>query len=292
MAIDYQHLKGYPVPKIEQAYDARDVILYALGVGLGFDPMDERQLRFVYEEDLAVMPTMATVLGYPGFWLSRPDTGVDATRVVHGEQGLVLHRPLARDGAVVGTTRVAEIVDKGPGKAALIHQERRVVDQASGELLATLTMTTFCRGQGGFGGPSEPADQSRPQPHAIPERSPDFVCDLPTLPQAAFLYRLNGDFNPLHVVPEVAQAAGFPRPILHGLCTYGVACHALLRSVCDYDPARLQRLDVRFAAPAFPGVTIRTEIWREAGGSFAFRAKAMERDAVVLNNGRADIAPD
>jgi acyl dehydratase len=292
MAIDYQHLKAYPVPEIEQVYGARDVILYALGVGLGFDPMDERQLRFVYEEDLMVMPTMAAVLGYPGFWLSRPDTGVDATRVVHGEQGLVLNRPLPAEGAVVGTTRVVEIVDKGPGKAALIHQERRVVDQASGELLATLTMTTFCRGQGGFGGPSEPAHQPRPRPHAIPERPPDFVCDLPTLPQAALLYRLNGDYNPLHIAPEVAQAAGFPRPILHGLCTYGVACHALLRSVCDYQPARLRRLDVRFSAPAFPGETIRTEIWREADGSFAFRAKAMEREAVVLNNGRADIAPD
>lgn len=291
MAIDYQHLKSYPVPEVEQRYGARDVILYALGVGLGFDPLDERQLRFVYERDLEVLPTMAAVLGHPGFWLGRPDTGVDPTSVVHGEQGLILDRPLPREGHVLGHTSVVEVVDKGPGKAALVHQERRVTDAASGALLATLTTTSFCRGQGGFGGPSAPAEGRRPLPQPIPERAPDLVCELPTLPQAALLYRLNGDLNPLHVEPEVARAAGFRAPILHGLCTYGVAGHALLRTVCAYQPERLRRLDARFSAPVYPGETIRTEIWRADDGVLSFRARVVERDLVVLDNGRADVAP-
>ena len=146
-------------------------------------------------------------------------------------------------------------------------------------------MTTFCRGDGGFGGPTGPS----PKPHVLPERPPDTSCDLATLPQAALLYRLNGDYNPLHADPEVAKAAGFDRPILHGLCTFGIVTHAILRTCCDYDSHAVRTMDARFSSPVFPGETIRTEIWREAN-EVSFRVRVVERDVVVLNNGRAELA--
>jgi acyl dehydratase len=159
-----------------------------------------------------------------------------------------------------------------------------VTDKASGELLATLKQTTFCRADGGFGGPPREA----PAPHAIPERAPDTICDLPTRPEMALIYRLSGDINPLHAEPEFAKAAGFPRPILHGLATFGVAGHALLKSVCGYDPARLTGMAGRFSAPVYPSETIRTEIWRD-GNVASFRSRVVERDVVAINNGRAEI---
>jgi acyl dehydratase len=159
-----------------------------------------------------------------------------------------------------------------------------VTDKDSGVLIATLTQTTFCRGDGGFGGPA----RETPAPHALPERAPDLVCDLPTRPEMALIYRLSADPNPLHVDPDVAKAAGFPRPILHGLATFGVAGHALLKSVCGYDPARLRAMAGRFSAPVFPGETIRTEMWRD-GGVVSYRSRVVERDAVVINNGSAEV---
>lgn len=285
MAIDYQRLKNWNVPEIEHGYRAKDTILYALGVGLGADPMDRAQLRFVYEEGLQALPTMAVVLAYPGFWAKNPETGIDWKQVLHGEQGLVLHKPLPASGTVVGKTVIEEIVDKGAGKGALLYSRREVRDKETGALLASLSSTSFLRGNGGFGGPSGP---TKPV-HSVPERTPDLICDLPTLPQAALIYRLSGDYNPLHADPEVAAAAKFARPILHGLCTFGVAGHALLRTLCAYDPARLKRMEVRFSAPVFPGETVRTEIWREGEGRFGFRCRIVERDIVAINNGLAEV---
>ena len=285
MAIDYGTLKNWPFAPIEHAYTARDSILYALGLGFGADPVDRRQLDFVYEEGLKALPTMAVVLAYPGFWLKDPGTGVDWKKVLHGEQGLKVHEPLPAAGTVVGTTRIDALIDKGAGKGALLYSTREVRDKASGKLLAEVASCGFLRGDGGFGGPAG----ATPKPHAIPERAPDLSTDLRTVPQAALIYRLSGDFNPLHADPEVARAAGFERPILHGLCTYGVAGHALLKLVCDYDPAQLKRMDVRFSAPVYPGETIRTEVWREGERRFAFRCTVPERNTLVLNNGYAEL---
>ncbi|WP_428248723.1 MaoC/PaaZ C-terminal domain-containing protein [Ferrovibrio sp.] len=288
MAIDYQKLKNWHFADIEHTYTSRDTILYALGLGCGADPLDLEELRFVYEEGdgLLALPSMAVVLGYPGFWLKDPNTGVDWRMVLHGEQGMILHKPLPSAGTVVGKSRVTEIVDKGPGKGALLFSERDVIDKASGDLLCTLTSTTFIRGEGGFGGPPGLNGGPVPAPHPIPERVPDQTLDIPTLPRAALIYRLSGDYNPLHADPRVAQGAGFPKPILHGLCSYGVATRALLRACCGNDPARLKTMQLRFTAPVYPGETIRTEIWREAEG-VSFRARVVERDLVVLNNGKA-----
>ncbi|MFZ5491928.1 MAG: MaoC/PaaZ C-terminal domain-containing protein [Pseudomonadota bacterium] len=286
MAIDYQRLLAWPVPEIRQTYSVRDSELYALAVGLGADPTDTRQLPFVYEQSPQALPTQAVVLGYPGFWMKDPATGVDWVRLVHAEQGLTLHRPLPADGEVIGRTRVIGINDKGPDKGAIVYSRRTLHDAATDELIATLDSSTFCRGDGGCGGSDAPPMRLT----LTPERAPDAVCELPTLPQQALLYRLCGDFNPLHADPAVARAAGFERPILHGLCTFAVAGHALLRTLCDYDPARLKALQVRFSAPVYPGETLRTEIWRGADG-IAFRTLAVERKVVVLSHGRAELRP-
>ncbi|MBR0646059.1 MaoC family dehydratase [Plastoroseomonas hellenica] len=281
MPIAYEKLLNFPIPEIRQTLRWQDTALYNFSVGLGQDPMDKAQLDFLYEPRLKALPSLAVVLGYPGFWVRDPASGVDWVKVVHGEQSLILHKPLPVEGEVIGTSRVTGIVDRGAGKGAMIYSAREVKDAKTGELLATLEMTTFARGDGGFGGPSGPV---RP-PHPEPEGAPDITLDLPTRPEQALVYRLNGDFNPLHIDPDVARDAGFDRPILHGLCTFGVVCHALLKSLCGYDPARFGRMDLRFSAPVFPGETIRTEIWKQAGGA-AFRARVLERDKVVVSNGR------
>jgi acyl dehydratase len=287
MAIDYEKLKARRFDPIEQSYSIRDSILYALGVGLGQDPLDAQQLRFVYEHNLAALPTMAVVLAYPGFWLKEPDTGVDWKRVLHGEQWLTLHAPLPASTTVTGSTRVMEIVDKGPGKGAVMYSIRHVVNSANGELLATLTQSAVLRGDGGFGGPREWAEAPKPQP--IPESAPDDRIILSSRPESALIYRLCGDYNPLHADPAVASAAGFTRPILHGLALYGMAGHAVLKARCDYDPARLERLDCRFSSPVYPGESITTEIWNLGRHRFAFRCSVAERNVVVLNNGYAEV---
>jgi acyl dehydratase len=284
MPIIYDRLMGLKIPEATQTYTEKDAILYALGIGLGRDPLDEHELPFVYEQNLKLLPTFAAVLGWPGFWVSELDTGIDWVKVVAGEQGLVLHRPLARRGSVIGRTRVTEIIDKGAGKGALVYSERELIDGASGEKIATVTHTTFCRGDGGFGGPARAA----PPVHQIPERAPDLVCDRGTRPEAALIYRLSGDPNPLHADPAVAKAAGFPRPILHGLATFGVACHGILKCFCDHNPGRLKSISGRYSAPVFPGETIRTEMWRD-GPVVSFRARVVERDVIALNNGRCEL---
>lgn len=279
--INEQHLLNYPIPEIRQVLRWQDVALYNLSVGLGQDPMDKAQLPYTYEPQMTALPSMPVVLGYPGFWLKAPDTGVDWVKVVHGEQSLILHRPVPVSGEIIGRSSVTGIVDRGPGKGALIYSDRVVVDAATGEKIATLESTTFARGDGGFGGKPGPVKP----PHPEPEGPPEITCDLATRPEQAAYYRLNGDFNPLHIDPDVATKAGFPRPILHGLCTFGVVCHALLRELCTYDVTRFGRMDLRFSSPVYPGETIRTEIWREEGGA-AFRARVVERDIVVVSNGR------
>jgi len=270
MPFDYETIKNWEFPDLQQRVTERDTILYALGAGYGADPVDPRQLRFVYERDLVAAPTFATVLAHPGFWIDDPAAGVDAAHVLHGEQRLVLHAALPVAGDVVGRTRVVAIVDKGPERGSVIYQERAVSD-ANGRLLATLEQTTFCRGDGGLAR----SDQAPPPPEPTPDEPPELTCDLATLPQAALIYRLSGDLNPLHADP--------------GLATFGIAGHAILRSLCDYDPAALRSMFARFSAPVFPGETIRTEFWHR-DGAVRFRARVLERDVVVLSHGHAEVA--
>jgi acyl dehydratase len=288
MTIDYDALKNWPFEDIEQQYKPRDVMLYNLGVGYGWKPLDPDELAFVYEKDLRVAPTFAAVLGFPGFWVKDPRSGIDWVRMLHGEQTLYIHKPLPASATVVGRSRVARIVDKGAGKGALILIERKVTDKATGELLATIEQLNFCRGDGGYSVAGAPSDEAPTSPPPVPECAADAVCDLPTRPEIAHIYRLSGDDNPLHVDPEIARGAGFERPILHGLATWGVAAHAVLRTMCDSDPTRLALFRARFTAPVYPGETIRTEVWR-AGNAVHFRSRVLERDVVVLNNGYAEL---
>ena len=285
MPIDYQTLLNWTIPQVEQTHTVRDTMLYALGTGLGYDPLDEHQLRFVYEKDLAALPTMAIVLGYPGPWHRDPKTGVEGSKVVHGEQGFRIHRPLPVQGTVIGRTRVTGVFDKGEGRGALIQTATDVTMKDSGELVCSLTSTSFARANGGFGGPSGPTKE----PHVTPSRKPDAICDLPTLPQAALIYRLSGDYNPLHAEPAFAQRAGFKAPILHGRCTFGIAGHAILKTCCGYDPVKLIAMEGRFSSPVFPGETVRTELWQD-GSVISFRSLIAERNAVVLAGGRAEVA--
>ena len=288
LPIDPARLLARRFAPLEHVFTARDTILYALGIGIGFDPIDARALRFVYEgcdgTDLRAFPTMANIVGYPGFWAREADTGITWQRLVHAEQEIEIHKPLPSGGRVVATNRVSALWDRGADRGALMQQQRDIRD-ANGELLATVTQLTLMRADGGFGecSPGKP-----PAPHPVPERPADAVCDLPTVPQIALLYRLSGDSNPLHADPSVARAAGFERPILHGMATMGVAAHAVLREVAGYDETRFARMRVRFTAPAFPGDTLRTQMWLD-GPVVSFRTTAVERGVVVLSNGRVGV---
>jgi len=284
MAIDHEKLLAHDIPEVEQQLTKRDTILYALGVGLGADPLDASQLRFVYEKELQALPTMAIILGYPGPWHAQADLGITRSHVVHGEQGFRIIKPLPVEGAVTGKTRVTGVVDKGKDKGALVMTECTVREKATGEVVCTLTSTTFCRADGGFGGPDGPVKE----PHPVPAAPAQHVCDLPTLPQAALIYRLSGDYNPLHAEPAYAAKAGYKAPILHGRATFSVAGHAILKTLCGYDPARFVAMEGRFSSPVYPGETIRTEMWRD-GNIVSFRATVPARGATVLNNGRAEI---
>jgi len=292
--IDYHHLKARPFAPVHQTVAGRDVMLYALSLGMGQDPLDEAAIGYVYEGapgGLKVLPTLAVVLGYPGFWASEPDTGIDWVRMVHGEQRMVLHAALPSEGAVIGHNRITHVIDKGPGKGAMVVIERRL-ETAHGEPLATLAQVNFCRGDGGYsqsqGG--QRSDEALPALPAVPSgRPPDWIDDQTIRPEAALLYRLLADRNPLHADPRVATAAGFPRPILHGLASYGLVCRALLRQCAGDDPVRLRSLDLRFAAPVYPGETLRTEIWRD-GDFLRFQGRVLERELIVLSHGQATLA--
>lgn len=280
MLTDPDKLLNYPFPQVTQTYNEVDCMLYALGVGLGSDPVDENHLRFVYEENLQMLPSQSVMLAHPGFWAREPGIGLEWMQVLQAGQEIIMHRPLPPAATVAATTRITEVTDMGERLGAYILSERTVRDVDTGVDYCTLITSILARGDGGFGGERRTKTKSDP----IPTRTPDFVCDLATLPQQALLYRLSGDFNPLHASPAIAQAAGFKAPILHGLCTLGVLTHALLKTCCDYDPSRFKHMRLRFSAPVYPGETIRTEIWRD-GNTLAFRCRSVEQDKLVINNG-------
>ena len=287
--LDYQAVKNWPFGEIAHSYTQRDTMLYALGIGLGAQPLDEGQLRFVFEQNLQTVPTMASVLGTPGFWWRDTRTGADWVKLVHGEQAVRVLKPLPAAANIMARNKVVSLTDKGVGKGAIAVITRDLYDQASGELLAQARNVTFLRGDGGYsqaGGQSDPGPEPLPAP---PDRAPDIEVELETLERQALLYRLSGDYNVLHADPAVARAAGFSKPILHGLCTYGIAAHAVLKSVCEYDSARIGSVAVRFTAPVYPGETLQFQLWQRGSASFQLRARVAARDAVVLNNGLVEL---
>jgi acyl dehydratase len=263
------------------AWSDREAMLYALGIGMGADPLDERELAFVNEgtlepRPLKVVPTFASVAA----WGETPGAmDINWLLVVDGERDITFHQPLPAAAEITVDSRVTGVFDKGKDKGAVILRES-VLRDAQGAPLVTLRASRFARGDGGFGGPSE----GQPQPHQVPKRAPDRSIDIATRPDQALLYRLCGDRNPLHSDPAFARRAGFARPILHGLCTYGLTCRAVLQTYADYDPAAFRRHAARFSAPVYPGETLTVDLWRD-GAVISFEARVKAREATVIKNG-------
>ncbi len=277
MPIDREKALAAEFQPGEGGYGRDDVILYHLGVGAGLPPTDAGELEYTYEKNLKVLPSFTTVArsGAQANFFDVPGLEFNRALMLHGEQEVEIHRPLPPETTLRGHTRIADIYDKG--KAALLLLETNVSDP-SGEPLYTTRMSLFLRGEGGFGGPKGPEVSN-----AVPEREPDGVIESTTIPQQALLYRLNGDKNPLHCDPDFAAKAGFDRPIIHGLCSYGIVCKAVVDGVLDGDPTRIAKYQARFRGIGFPGETYLTSYWRD-GDRILVEAKSKERDAVIISN--------
>ena len=279
MAIDYEKIMSLETKNQEFSYSDRETMLYGLGIGFGKDPLNDEELKFVYERDLKTVPSMATVVSWGAG--NMRESGINYLLVLHGEQRLKMHEPLPHSADILVDSSVKGVFDKGKEKGALIITETDIKLKENENLLCTLSSTTFARGDGGFGGPSDGA----PEPHLIPERKSDDEFSADTEPNQALIYRLSGDRNPLHSDPEIAKAAGFDVPILHGLCTYGTACRTIISNVCDYDSKLIEEFNVRFSSPVYPGEKISTEIWKD-DNVISFRCWVRDRNVMVLNNGR------
>jgi acyl dehydratase len=281
MPIDYDELMALKNLDQKFAYGDREVMLYACGIGMGADPMDERELAFVNEaaampRPLKVVPTFASVAA----WGATPgEMNLNRVMVVDGERDITFHRPLEVAAKLLVDSRVLAVFDKGKDKGAVIRHQT-VLKNERGEELATLLASRFARGDGGFGGPSN----GQPKPHQVPTRSPDQSVDIPTRADQALIYRLCGDRNPLHSDPEFARRAGFPKPILHGMCTFGITCRGILQTYADFDPAAFKRHGARFSAPVYPGETVTIDLWKD-GDVISFEARVKARNAVVIRNG-------
>lgn len=276
MPIDRDKALGYAPPEGEGGYGQDDVILYHLGVGAGASPTDPGELAYTYEKSLKVLPSFASVAptGARSGLRAVPGLEFDPALLLHGEQEIELHRPLPPAARLRGQARIADIYDKG--KAAFVVWETTARDDTGP--LFTNRVGLFLRGEGGCGGPSGPKAGNVP-----PERAPDGVLHARTLPQQALLYRLCGDKNPLHADPAFAARGGFDRPILHGLCSYGIACKAIVDGVLGGDPGRVARYQARFRGVVFPGETFEIAWWRE-GAQILLEARCKERRAPILSN--------
>jgi acyl dehydratase len=261
--VDPVAVAAYDFGTPRESYVPRDAILYALGLGLGHDPAD---LRFLDERALAVLPTFAVTRCTPGMWIRDPALGVDFGKLVHAAQSAEFPVPMPSGAPLSGSARVASLTDRGEGRGAVLVLEREVRDADSDALYGRLQQTLLLRGDGGFGG--TPAVRDAP---FAPEGAPDAIAQVPTSPRAALIYRLSGDWNPLHLDPDIAARAGFSRPILQGLATYGIAGVAVSRAL-GRDPAAVAALSCRFSGVVLPGDAIAFHIWRDGDGRARFSA--------------------
>ena len=276
MSFDPARLRGWRVPDVAQQLSRRDAALYAISTGYGADPMAADELAFVdpAADAMVASPTMALVLGYPGFWIADPALGVDAAKVLHVDQSIVLDEPLPVEGAIVGRTGDLRLIDRGEGRGALLGSTRTILH--AGRRIALLTQTLLLRSEGGFADAAGPLPQRR----RVPAGEADLVLPFDLPAGAALLYRLNGDLNPVHADPAVARRGGFARPIMHGMGTFGFACRLIVRHACGGDPARLNGIGMRFAAPVYPGGSLLLRLWR--AGAFQI---ARADGAVVGDDG-------
>ncbi len=283
MAFDPQRLLDWQFGKKRQSYTFRDAILYALGVGLPFQPGDSADLDFLLEDRLRVLPAFAVVLATPGMWPKEPALGIAWEKVLHMAHAVRFHAPLPDAAEVVSRARVSALWDRGADKGAVCVVTREVADAATGTRYCSIDQLAALRGNGGFGGPPLPR---KPRPE-MPARAPDYRESVRTSDRAALIYRLSGDYNPLHADYDVARRAGFERPILHGLASYGTACAVVLRAFCGGDAARMKSLDLRFAGIVYPGDRLDFSCWAE-GKTVLFEVRVGDR--VVIDQGISEIA--
>jgi len=277
MPIDVHLALGHEMPATESSWDADQVILYHLGVGAGAVPTAPSELEYTYEGKLKVLPSFGVIPVFAAIMSvgNVPGLKFNPMLLLHGGQDLQVHRKIPRSATLSSVARVAQIYDKGKGAVVELEVESREID---GDPLFTNTFSLFLRKEGGFGGERGPEPGNAP-----PDRAPDHVVESPTLPQQALLYRLSGDKNPLHADPGFAKMGGFDRPILHGLCSYGVVCKAVVDTVCEGNVERVARYAVRFSGVVFPGETIVTSMWKE-GDQVIVTATTKERGQPVLSN--------
>ncbi len=282
MSIDYEALMRATLSDVRAHYSEKDVMLYALGVGFGSDPLDARELPYVAEcRGLQTIPTMASML-VPDTIIA--DSGCDPRGILHRTQTLELFRPLPSSGKMFVNQSVVSVCDRGVEKGAEIELKTELRMAKDDTPICNLGSCVVARSDGGFDGPP-PTPRLR---HRLPDREPDLTCNLPTRPDQALLFRLAGDMNPLHADPVTAMECGFSRPILHGRCTYGIACHAILKTVCDYDFTLIGGIDVRFSSPVYPGDMVTTEMWQERN-IVTFRCYVRERNVTVISDGRCTL---
>jgi acyl dehydratase len=284
--IDYEKTMAMKNFGQKYSWTDREAMLYALGIGMGNDPLDENELPFVNEgyytpRELKIVPTYASVVTWGA--VAGP-IDVNRVMVVDGERDITFHRPLPVKANVTADSSILGVFDKGKDKGAVILRQTIIRDE-NGEALATLVASQFARGDGGFGGPSE----GQPEPHIVPKRAPDLTVDISTRPDQALLYRLCGDRNPLHSDPEFARRAGFDRPILHGMCTYGLTCRAVLQTYADYDPLAFRQHVARFSSPVFPGETVSFDLWKD-GNVISIEGRVKARGVTVIKNGKTVLA--
>jgi acyl dehydratase len=277
MPIDPKKALGHELGEGRYTYGKDDVILYHLGVGAGNPPTDPNELEYTYEKNLKVLPSFGVipVFGAMGGLASVPGLSFNFAMLLHGEQDIEIHQPIPPEATITNRGRIAEIWDKG--KAALVVLEVETTDE-SGQPLFTNRFSLFLRGEGGFGGEKGPRAGNE-----APDRRPDGIIETPTLPQQALIYRLSGDKNPLHADPEFAKLGGFDKPIIHGLCSYGIVCKAIVDRVLGGDVAKVSRYQARFAGVGFPGETYLTSYWKQ-GDTILVQAKSKERDAPIISN--------
>ncbi|HVW34970.1 MAG TPA: MaoC/PaaZ C-terminal domain-containing protein [Acidimicrobiia bacterium] len=281
MPIDPSVALGATIEPFSSSWDADRVILYHLGIGAGLNrATDPAELAYTYEQKLVVLPSFAVVPAFPGLVAAAggrvPGLAINPVMILHGEQDVEIHQPIPTAGTVEHRPRVASLYDKG--KAALVTIEVES-GPAGGAPMFTNRFTIFARGEGGFGGdPNSPAPGNEP-----PDREPDAVTESPTMSHQALIYRLSGDKNPLHADPDFAKLGGFDTPILHGLCTHGIVCKAVVDALLDGDTTAVARYQNRFTGVVFPGETVVTSMWRE-GDRIIISAATKERGQPVLSN--------
>ncbi|MDC9812690.1 MULTISPECIES: MaoC family dehydratase [Rhizobium] len=283
MTLSAQSILDFPVPQATHLVTARDAILYALSVGYGTNALEENALNYVYERDLVTAPTLANIVAHPGPWMQQ--TGVDWTRLVHSEHRLTIHRPVPLDVPLISRSRVLSVVDRGVEKGMFVSFERLIATANGDEPIATIVQTNACRGDGGCGSVG-----SAPEPLSkVPDGEPDFEFNIDVPANAALLYRLNGDLNPLHVDPQAAGRSGFDRPILHGLCSFGYAGYGIAAALDPDMATGLSAIAARFSAPIFPGETITLQIWRN-DADIRFKGIVASRGVTILDNGMARLS--